>query len=184
VTEADRPGSREIAQENALHDDLHQTSPDDWPSADLRDALRQLGQDDRALAQAVDRLGVVLIQEVRRSARLRKALKDVCLAATGTTTATRGRSAAGRSAASSGAKRPSRRKPGPWNPFDVYSTSGADGLRERLVQLDLEQLRDILAEHGMDTDRLAMKWRDHDRVIARIVERVEDRSVKGASFRT
>ncbi|MFG2683889.1 hypothetical protein ACGFYH_34245, partial [Streptomyces sp. NPDC048392] len=49
--------------------------------------------------------------------------------------------------------------------------------------LTLEQLRDIIAEHGMDHDRLAMKWKDPQRVIDRIVERVESRTAKGAAFR-
>jgi hypothetical protein len=44
-------------------------------------------------------------------------------------------------------------------------------------------LRDIVAEHGMDNDRLAMKWKDSARVIDRIVERVASRLAKGPAFR-
>jgi len=55
-------------------------------------------------------------------------------------------------------------------------------MRPRDVTLD--QLRDIVAEHGMDNDRLAMKWKDSHRVIDRIVERVVDRSEKGSAFRS
>jgi len=36
----------------------------------------------------------------------------------------------------------------------------------------------------MDTDRLAMKWRDPSRVVNRIVERVIDRAAKGDAFRS
>ncbi|MBH0120313.1 hypothetical protein I0Q12_12630 [Rhodococcus sp. CX] len=79
-------------------------------------------------------------------------------------------------------KRP-RREPGPWDPYVVYAESGEIGLRERLQALDLEQLRNIVAEHAMDNDRLAMKWRNPERVIERIVERVMDRATKGDSFR-
>jgi hypothetical protein len=43
----------------------------------------------------------------------------------------------------------------------------------------LEQLRDIVAEHGMDNERLAMKWKDPQRVIDRIVDRVASRAVRG-----
>lgn len=57
------------------------------------------------------------------------------------------------------------------------------GLRERLATLDLEALRDIVAEHGMDHDRLAMKWKDNGRVIDRIVEKVATRTAKGSAFR-
>ena len=57
------------------------------------------------------------------------------------------------------------------------------GLRTRLDALDLEGLRDIVAEHRMDSDRLAMKWKARDRVIGRIIDRVEARTAKGSAFR-
>lgn len=79
--------------------------------------------------------------------------------------------------------RRARREPGPWDPFQVYADGGETALRTRLSALDLEQLRNIIAEHGMDTDRLAMKWRDAERVIDRIVDRVVDRAAKGEGFR-
>lgn len=52
-----------------------------------------------------------------------------------------------------------------------------------MTTLSLDQLRDIIAEHGMDNDRLAMKWKDPARVIDRILERVSSRSEKGSAFR-
>jgi hypothetical protein len=51
------------------------------------------------------------------------------------------------------------------------------------MQLELEELRDIIAEHGMDADKLAMKWKDASRLVERIVERVGARSEKGSAFR-
>lgn len=83
----------------------------------------------------------------------------------------------------SGSRRTNRGKPGPWDPFVVFDDIGAEGLRERLCQLDLEQLRDILAEHGLDADKRAMKWKDPQRVISRIVERVEGRAGKASALR-
>ncbi|GAB3269394.1 hypothetical protein GCM10027449_03650 [Sinomonas notoginsengisoli] len=50
--------------------------------------------------------------------------------------------------------------------------------------MDLEHLRDIVAEHGMDHDRLAMKWKDPNRVIERIVDKVAARATKGSAFRS
>jgi hypothetical protein len=76
-----------------------------------------------------------------------------------------------------------RRAAGPWDPYNVYAESGEAGLRERLSRLELEQLRDIIAEHGMNTDGLAMRWTKADRVVGRIVDRVVDRSAKGDAFR-
>ena len=60
-----------------------------------------------------------------------------------------------------------RRAPGVIDPFAIYGDVGEDGLRQQLGQLDLEQLRDIIAEHGMDHDRLASKWKTPKRVIGR-----------------
>ncbi len=76
-----------------------------------------------------------------------------------------------------------RREPGPWDPYVVYSELGEAGLRQRLGELDIEQLRNMIAEYGMDTDRLAMKWRDLERVVARIVDRVIERATKGDALR-
>jgi hypothetical protein len=69
------------------------------------------------------------------------------------------------------------------DPFAVFGDHGETGLRQRLADLNLEQLRDILAEHGMDHDRLAMKWKDPARVTDRIVEKVAARAAKGSGFR-
>ncbi|KRF28621.1 hypothetical protein ASG91_08100 [Phycicoccus sp. Soil802] len=82
------------------------------------------------------------------------------------------------------AARSGRRSPGPLDPFAVYADTGESGLRQALATLDLEQLRDVVAEHGMDHDRLAMKWKSPGRVIGRIVERVEAVSSKGFAFRS
>ncbi|WP_444663548.1 hypothetical protein ACT17Q_15450 [Cellulomonas sp. CW35] len=81
------------------------------------------------------------------------------------------------------ARRPARRAPGPIDPFAVYADGGESRLREQLLALELEQLRDIVAQHGMDHDRLAMKWKDSSRVVDRIVEKVTSRVAKGSAFR-
>jgi hypothetical protein len=66
----------------------------------------------------------------------------------------------------------------------VFADSGESGLRDRLTALNLEQLRDIVAEHGMDHDRLAMKWKDSERVMERVIDRVTSRASKGSAFRS
>lgn len=90
-------------------------------------------------------------------------------------------------AALSGRKTPGRsggrRAPGPFNPFDVYAETGRSGLVERLSGCTVEELKDIIAEHGMDRDRLAMKWKTAERLIGRVVETVEARASKGDAFR-
>jgi len=76
-----------------------------------------------------------------------------------------------------------RRKPAPFDPFLVYA-QGEAALRVRLAELDLEALKDIVAEHGMDPGKLVLKWKTMDRVIEHIVSTVQARSKKGDAFRT
>ncbi len=75
-------------------------------------------------------------------------------------------------------KRANRRTPGSLDPFAIYAEREESGLRNRLAAL-----RDVVAEYGMDNDRLAMKWKDPQRVIDRIVDRVATRATKGSAFR-
>lgn len=83
--------------------------------------------------------------------------------------------------AASGRRR-HRRDPAPFDPFIIYQ-HGEQALRARLDELDIEQLKDIVAEHGMDGAKLAMKWKSADRLIELIVGSVASRSRKGEVFR-
>jgi hypothetical protein len=83
--------------------------------------------------------------------------------------------------AASGRRR-HRRDPAPFDPFVVYQV-GEHALRARLDELDVEQLKDIVAEHGMDGAKLAMKWKSADRLIELIVASITSRSRKGDVFR-
>ena len=49
--------------------------------------------------------------------------------------------------------------------------------------LTLDQLRDIVAQYGMDPSKLVMKWKDPERVMDQIVELALTRSIKGDAFR-
>jgi hypothetical protein len=60
---------------------------------------------------------------------------------------------------------------------------GEDVLRRELASLNVEQLKDIVAEYGMDPGKLVMKWKDTSRIIDRIVELSLARSTKGDAFR-
>ena len=61
----------------------------------------------------------------------------------GTTTSTRGRN---------------RRTPAVLDPIQLALKS-EEVLREQLSQLTVDQLKDIVADHGMDPSKLVMKWR-------------------------
>ena len=81
--------------------------------------------------------------------------------------------------------RPSRnrRQPAAFDPFVVYE-EGEEPLRARLAELDVEALKDIVAEHGMDSANLVLKWKTRERIMNHIVSTVQSRSKKGDAFRT
>jgi hypothetical protein len=76
-----------------------------------------------------------------------------------------------------------RRKPAAFDPFIVYE-QGEPALRVRLAELDVEALKDIVAEHGMDPAKLVAKWKTRDRIMDHIVNTVQARSKKGDAFRS
>lgn len=79
-------------------------------------------------------------------------------------------------------KRPSnRRPPAMIDPVQLARNSESE-LREALAKLDIEQLRDVVADYGMDPGKLVMKWRDADRIANRIVEVARGRAQKGSAF--
>ncbi len=79
-------------------------------------------------------------------------------------------------------KRPGRRSPGVLDPFAVFSR-GEGALRQQLAALTIDQLKDIVAEHGMDPSKLALKWRTKDRLVDLIATTVRNRTGKGDAFR-
>jgi hypothetical protein len=82
-----------------------------------------------------------------------------------------------------GLKRTGRRAPAKLDPFNVLAESGEQALMEQLLKLDLEDLRDIVAQLGMDPRRLVMKWKDAQRVRDHILATTVQRARKGDAFR-
>jgi len=140
----------------------------------LGDAVLALGATRPELAVSIAALTTSVVAEAARTPRLANAMQAALIQTAEPAAAATGQSRSRRAA---------RRAPGPIDPFAVYTEGGEAGLREQLLALDLDQLRDIVAQHGMDHDRLAMKWKDSSRVIDRIVEKVASRSAKGSAFR-
>ena len=85
-------------------------------------------------------------------------------------------------AAEGAAKRGNRRAASLVDPLTVIQ-SGQQQLRNQLAPLDLEQLRDVMADYRMDPSKLAMKWKDRERVIDHIVATAVERGQKGDAFR-
>ena len=151
------------------------TDPADAMPAELANLASALGDlsngRDPNLAIALTKVFAAIAHEASKGPRfanaLSKALRDVD----------------GKPSPTDRPRRSNRRNPSIVDIFQIYADGGEAGLRARLGELDLEQLRDIIAEHGMDNDRLAMKWKDHGRVVDRIVDRVVTRAAKGSAFR-
>lgn len=70
-----------------------------------------------------------------------------------------------------------------FNLFEIISEVGEEGLRERLTPLELDTLRKIVRRYGFDPSKLAEKWKDRERLIDLIIERVTARSDKGKAFK-
>lgn len=85
--------------------------------------------------------------------------------------------------ASKPSKQAARRNPGRFDPMAVYRERSTD-LAHRLDELNVEELKDLIAEHGMDRTKLAMKWKDRQRLVELITRTVESRAQKGDVFRT
>ena len=55
--------------------------------------------------------------------------------------------------------------------------------REILEKLSEKELKDIIADYGMDSSKLAMKWKDRERLIQLIMDTAVRRASKGDAFR-
>jgi hypothetical protein len=76
-----------------------------------------------------------------------------------------------------------RRAAASMDPFEVYRRDPT-ALRPALEQLDIEQLKDVVAQYAMDTRRLALKWKTPERLIDLIEQVVDQRMRKGEMFRS
>lgn len=82
-----------------------------------------------------------------------------------------------------GMGRPSnRRDPAVFDPVSLISEDEYL-LVEKLQSLTDKQLKDIIADYGMDPSKLAMKWKDRERLINHIVDTARRRAAKGDVFR-
>ena len=83
----------------------------------------------------------------------------------------------------SGTSRPRNRRPAAVLDPIALAQQGEEVLRAALSPLTLDQLKNVVADYGMDQKRLAMKWKTPSRVIDRIVEVSINRAHKGEAFR-
>ncbi|OBA39784.1 hypothetical protein A5767_02770 [Rhodococcus sp. 852002-51564_SCH6189132-a] len=146
-------------------------------------ALLRLDEAAPGTAGALVALVQVIADEAARTPRFARALAGALSVTADASAPTPAPAPATRPAAARTSARRSRRAPGAFDPFAVYRESGEATLRERLASLGVEQLKDIIAEHAMDYDKLAMRWRTPSKLQDRIVERVKALTTKGDAFR-
>jgi hypothetical protein len=75
------------------------------------------------------------------------------------------------------------RQPGAFDPFAVLRQSGEVALAEQLSKLDLEGLRDIIAEQELDTRKETARKRKPEVLVGWIIDRVNALASKGSVFR-
>lgn len=80
-----------------------------------------------------------------------------------------------------GARAANRRAQAILDPVELVR-QGEPALRARLGELNIEQLKDVVAEYGMDPGKLVLKWKTPERIIDRIVEVSLGRARKGEGF--
>jgi len=68
--------------------------------------------------------------------------------------------------------------------FDPVAAAhdGEDHLRARLAELSADQLKDMIAEYGLDPTGRANRWRKPERLVALIMDRAVERAQKGRAF--
>lgn len=77
-----------------------------------------------------------------------------------------------------------RRRPSPLDPYAVAASDGVDRLRDQLQRFNIEELKDVIAEYGMNYDGRAMGWRDRSRFVDRIIEKANFGATQGNAFRS
>jgi hypothetical protein len=125
-------------------------------------------------ADRLKRVFALFLEIVKRDPNLASEIDRVL----GQTTSSSQAATAARTSPSS-----NRRKPAAFDPFVVHE-EGEAALRARLAELDVEALKDIVAEHGMDSANLVLKWKTRERIVNHIVSTVQSRSKKGDAFRS
>jgi hypothetical protein len=146
-------------------------------------ALRRLSNADQAqLARQLDRLFAAIASEAANNpdfaAEVTAAFQD-----TSPPKSRQARATSNSPKSATGRARAGRRPPGPFDPHEVHAAEGGAALRSRLDGCTVDELKNIIAQHGMDHDRLAMKWKTPERLIERIVSTVESQAEKGNAFR-
>ena len=75
----------------------------------------------------------------------------------------------------------SKRNKGLIDPY-VAIKQGRDSLSLKLGELTVEQLKDVISEHGLDATKNSMRWKKKERLIELIIQKSENRISMGEVF--
>lgn len=78
-------------------------------------------------------------------------------------------------------KKKNRRDPAKLDPFALLE-QGEEVLAGQLAELSVEELKDIVSEYGMDSSRLALKWKDRIRLETLIIDTTKRKASRGNAF--
>lgn len=128
-------------------------------------------------------LAAIIADEADRNSSFRRRLKEVLSPRQSDIPVTREQKLHDeRTPTVDGSRKGGRRTPAVLDPLALARQS-EEVLRRDISALDIEQLKDVVAQYGMDPGKLVMKWKDATRIIDRIVELSMARSTKGDAFR-
>lgn len=66
--------------------------------------------------------------------------------------------------------------------YEVYKNSGAEGLRDKLGILQLDELKEIIKKHRLDPKKYFYKWKTTEKFINFIIDKVQYKIDKGKTF--
>lgn len=69
------------------------------------------------------------------------------------------------------------------SPFALLQEKGADGFREWVSSLEIDDLKKVISAHRLDATGNARKWKTKDKLVNFVVDRVMDRSKQGGAFK-
>ncbi|HMH19948.1 MAG TPA: hypothetical protein VK572_17565 [Burkholderiales bacterium] len=123
------------------------------------------------MKHVISSLFEVILKEYLENPVFRKNIEDVIKGAPAAT-----------KIANSGKQR-NRRTRAIVDPYEV-NRIGETALRHALAPLTIDQLKDVISEFAIDSSKLALKWKDRDRLINLIVVTTKARIEKGDAFRS
>ena len=131
----------------------------------------------QVVASALSRLTAIVIEESARNSDFASKIQFVfaepgsCISEDDTSNET-----------SNIQRRRNRRDPAVLNPFDMIPNDETK-LVECLRSLTEKELKDIIAQFGLDPTNRSMQWRKKERLIQSILEATRRKTAKGNAFR-